>query len=246
MLNAMTELTLQQTAIAKGLRPKTVQTYRERLAAIGAHLDMTLDDAQQRIDGIANPNTRRATALAVRSIIGLEVRIGLSVSRQWEMPTIEDIHTAAAGSQYATRLYLMAVCSLRLAEAAAVTRDSLHQSQLVVDRQVDDDLRFQPVKAGEGLVYCPTWLCERVTALDAPVRPKTLQNHLAYLSRKHGKHFNASTVRSFSANNLLRSSVDLPTVSRHLRHASVEMTAKHYAQVDPRMKTVLDEMQPVA
>ena len=82
---------LYRTSLARGLRQGTVLSYKRLLAQAGL-LDMdaaevTFEVASNALFGIDNTNTRRAAAVAVRSVLGLKVRIPVAVPRHYDLPS---------------------------------------------------------------------------------------------------------------------------------------------------------------
>lgn len=231
-MDAMLELQLNQTAIARKLRPNTVTSYKNILTTIEAKSDWTVDVAQLAIDALDKPNTRKLASIAVRTVMELPVMIGPSVSRQWAIPTIEQIHTALVDSKWSTQAYAMAMLGCRVSEACALTYRSVDGQNVVIDRQVQHG-RNVPLKAGSSRVLlAPVWLSERLRAVDAPVSAAAVKSELQRLSKAHQVDLNASSLRSFAANNLIRNGVDISTVSKVLGHTNLATTHGFYLQQD--------------
>ena len=244
-LEPMVELMLGQTAIARNLRDNTVKAYRARLVAIGAKSDWTKDEAQTAVDSVQAINTRNLTAIAVKTVLELDVRLTPVVAHDWELPTVEQLTQALEGFRFATRAWIMAVTSCRLAEACAVTRSSIAGNQLVIDSQVDNEGNRLPTKTKAHVKTIPAWLAKRIAELDSVDSPAAVRSALARLSKQHELQLNASCLRSFSANYLLRNQIDLHTVSKQLGHASITTTSNFYAQADRlRVASVLDQLNP--
>lgn len=246
-LDAMLELMLSQQALAKNLKAHSVDAYRARLIALGARSDWTLDEAQAAIDAVPNVNTRNLSGIAVRSILELDVRISAPVTKDWELPTAEDLKTAFAGQRYELRFWLMAVLGCRLAEACSVTANSVSGNNVVIDGQVIDGRKVSTKSGKPSVKSCPDWLIEQVKTLDGFDSPGAVRAALARLSKQHGVTLNASALRSFAANYLLSNGVELLTVSKMLGHASIGTTTTYYLRQN-RLKTieVLDTLNPAA
>lgn len=231
-MDAMLELQLNQTAIARQLRPNSVSSYRNILTAIGATSSWTVEEAQAAIESLDKPNTRKLASIAVRTVMELPVTIGPSVSKHWELPTIEQVHEALADSKWSTQGYAMAMLGCRVSEACALTFRSVDGQNVVIDRQVQHG-RNTPLKAGAARVLlAPDWLSKRLKAVDAPVSAAAVKSELTRLSKQHDVALNASALRSFAANNLIRNGVDISTVSRILGHTNLATTHGFYLQQD--------------
>lgn len=237
-MDAMLELQLNQTAIARQLRPNTVSSYRNVLIAIGASSSWTLEEAQEAIDALAKPNTRKLAAIACRTVLELPVVIGPSVSRQWNLPTIEQLHEALRDSKWSTQAYAMALLGCRVSESCALTRRSVDGQNVVVEKQVQHG-RAVALKSGNArVVLAPVWLAKRLQQVEAPVSSSAVKSELNRLSKVHGVALNADALRSFAANNLIQNGVDISTVSKMLGHTNLATTHNWYLQQD--MKKVAD------
>lgn len=246
-MDGMLALTLNQVAIAKNLRPNTVKTYAARLTAIGATSDMTLDEAQAAIDAIDSINTRNSTAIAVRTVMELNVRLSVPVAREWSLPTSEQLKTALAGFRYETRAYLMAVTGVRLSESAAITKRSVQGNTLVVESQVNNQGQLVATKTKAHTATIPTWLADRVRQIETVDSPAAISSALQRLSKTHEVNLNAAALRSFSGNYLLSNGIDIHSISTNLGHGSIATTSKYYLVANRnKMCSVMDTLNPAA
>lgn len=81
---------LFKVGLEKGLRQSTVLSY-ERLIGRPGILDEVVDavtqgDVLNKLCAIDNPNSRRATVIALRSVFGWRLRIPKGVPRRYELP----------------------------------------------------------------------------------------------------------------------------------------------------------------
>ena len=245
-MEAMLELQLNQVAIARQLRENTVTSYRNVLTSIDASSSWTVEDAQAAIDAVDKPNTRKLAAIACRTVLELPVTIGPSVSRQWAIPeTVEQLHGALADARWSTQAYAMAMLGCRVSEACALTYRSIDGQNVVIDRQVQHG-RNVPLKAGSSRVLlAPVWLSDRLRAVEAPVSAAAVKSELHRLSKLHNVALNASSLRSFAANNMMRNGVDISTVSRVLGHTNLTTTHGFYLQQDlQKVQRLLTEQRP--
>lgn len=234
-MDAMLELQLNQTAIARQLRPNTISSYKNILTSIGATSSWTIEEAQLAIDSLNKPNTRKLASIAVRTVLELPVTIGPSVSKQWNIPeSVEQLHLAFSEAKWSTQAYAMAMLGCRVSEACALTRRSVDENNIVIEHQVQHG-RAVPLKSGNArVVMAPDWLSKRLKAVEAPVSPAAVKSELNRLSKAYSVSLNADALRSFAANNMIRNGVDISTVSKILGHSSLATTHSFYLQNDLR------------
>jgi integrase len=237
---------LHQVVAERGLKQSTRICYQRSLTQLGVDLDgpvtaVTQQDVEDRLWGIANPNTRRSAAAAARSVFGFQIKIGKSVPRRYTMPSEDELRMAAMLCRYEIRMLLMMYCGLRLSEACAVTRDSLAGDRLRIDRQhqtlretgVRTVTRMASVKTTESDVVIPAWLAERVRGVTTMDTADAVREAAKRSFRKMGiGHMTCTALRHWSATTLLANGVPLISVSRHLRHSDVSTTIRVYIESD--------------
>lgn len=235
---------LHETALGKGLRRSTVLSYERLLGRLGV-LDLPVEEVTrdlvlERLFDIDNPNTRRAAVVAVRSVLGLDIKIPRGVPRRYDLPSEDTLLLALMMSPHQVRGLLMMYGGLRLGEACAVTRRDLTGDRLRVDKQVvqlhqkghQPTVKVGPVKTSVGSVTLPPWLCERVEELTETVKPDSVRESLWRAGRKVGIRLNPHMLRHWCATELLARGVPLIAVAEHMRHADVAITLRTYAQAD--------------
>ena len=246
MMDAMLELQLNQTAIARQLRPNTITSYKNILIAIGASSEWTVEDAQTAIDALEKPNTRKLASIAVRTVCELPVVIGPSVSKQWKIPeSVDQLHLAFKDAKWSTQHYAMALLGCRVSEATALNRRSVDGNNVVIDRQ-NQHGRSVPLKSGNARVLlAPDWLSERLRQVEAPVSTSAVKSELNRLSKVYDLSLNADALRSFAANNLIKNGVDISTVSKFLGHTNLATTHSFYLQQDyKKVQALLTAQSP--
>lgn len=123
---------LMQVAQAKGLRQSTVFSYRRLLVRLGIGDDsLTLEEVQERLLMIDNVNTRRAAAIACRSVLDLPtLKIPKGVPRRYYLPSEDTLRLALMFSRYEVGGLLMMYGGLRLGEACAITHKARRADRL--------------------------------------------------------------------------------------------------------------------
>jgi len=230
----------------KNLRQSTVFSYRRLLMRLQIADDsVTLEDVQERLLSIDNINTRRAAAIACRSVLNMPgLRIPRGVPRRYDLPSEDTLRMALMLSRYEIRGLLMMYAGLRLGEACAITHKARRGDRLHVDRQVTELYasaaqtggapqhvrRLAPVKTSEADVVIPHWLCPLVDTLTDVDGPGAVRTNLYAAGRKVGISLNPHQLRHWYATTALARGVPLSLVSRQMRHSDVSVTLRSYSQ----------------
>lgn len=85
---------------------------------------------------IDNSNTRRKTAITLRAVLGLPIRIPRPVTRTYDLPDEDTLRLALMTSPHEIRGLLMMYGGSRLGEACAVTNKDVTGNRLNVDNQI--------------------------------------------------------------------------------------------------------------
>src|SRR5262249_41455099 len=95
---------LYAVALERDLRRSTVIEYKRclnRLALLDVdESDVTLEAVTEALWSIANPNTRRNTAIALRAVLGLSIRIPKAVQRRYNLPDEDTLRLALMTSPH--------------------------------------------------------------------------------------------------------------------------------------------------
>lgn len=235
---------LYQSALERGLRRSTLVSYETLLGRLGL-LDqeadsVTIEQVLEALWTIESPNTRRAAAIAVRSTLGLAVRIPKGTPRRYDLPSEADLRLALMLSPHEIRGLLMLYAGLRVGEACAVTHRDVHGDRLRVDKQVQQiqqtgkptTVSIGPVKTAERSVVIPVWLAERLAGLEGTAKPDAVRESLRRAGKKVGLALNPHMLRHAYATMLLERGVPVMVVSKQLGHADPSITLRTYAQHD--------------
>lgn len=235
---------LYTSALEKGLRQSTLYSY-ERLLMRMELLDVDVAEVDtalcaQRLWAIDNPNTRRSAAIAIRSVLGLTIRVPKSVPRRYELPTEDTLRLALMMCRHEPRGLLMMYAGLRVGEACAITAQDVRGDTLRVDKQViqlhkkgqPTVLRLGPVKSSEADVVIPHWLTEVVASLQDTEKPDSVRESLRRGGKKVGINLNPHMLRHWYATTMLERGVPLMVVSKQMRHSDIATTLRTYANHD--------------
>lgn len=235
---------LYRVAMDKGLRQSTLLSYKRLLDRLGV-LDMPLADVTQELVhdalwSIDNPNSRRATVIAVRSVFGWSIKIPKGVPRRYDLPDEDTLRLALMTSPHEVRGLLMMYAGLRIGEACAVTMQSVSGDVLTVDKQVvqlhetgkPTTNRLGPVKASVATVVIPHWLTERVLTLTETTKPDVVRESLRRAGTKVGIKLNPHQLRHWYATTMLQRGVPLVVVQQQMRHSDIAVTLRTYSQAN--------------
>lgn len=231
-------------ALEKGLRQSTLYSY-ERLLSRLELLELEVDQVNAAICAealwrIDNPNTRRSAAIAIRSVLGIAVKIPRGVPRRYVLPSEDELRLALMLGHHEARGLLMMYAGLRVGEACAITAQDCSGDRLRVDKQViqlhrkgeKPILRIGPVKTMESDVVIPHWLSSVALSLQETVKPDSVRESLRRAGRKVGIQLNPHLLRHWYATTLLERGVPLALVSQQMRHSDIAVTLRTYQQYD--------------
>ncbi len=231
---------------------QTKQSYIKGIKAIGIWNDEVSSLSPQifyeRLDAIANLNTRRSITIICRSIfkeLGVckDLKVTDGIPRTYDLPSQSELHRMIDRSiKYRKYLYLCMYAGLRVGEACAITPKSVikegNSYWLNIDKAWSQDGQNLGSPKTIGKVMIPHWLAEQVLGMsDEEIWRKGMPTQLiswacCNLSKKGEKrHINPHMLRHWFATDMVRRQVPVHVVMRQMRHKNINTTMKIYAQV---------------
>lgn len=228
-----------RTALERDLRPTTVASYKRLLQRLP-----DFDNVYEFLLSIENPNTKRSTIIALRSVYGLDLRIPKALPRKYDLASDDTYRLALMLTPHTARGLLMLDAGLRLGEACAVTADSLTDRWLTVANQIQSK-RLVPVKGTVGRIGVPATLVPVIQGLTETADPDCVRESLRRAGHKVGISLNPHQLRHAYLTKLVNSNVPLPVIQRQARHSDVQTTLRVYYQCnDAGVLGFLDGLQP--
>lgn len=202
--------------------------------------EATRDLCVERLWQLDNANTRRATVIAIRSVLGHQIKIPRGVPRRYDLPDEDTLRLALITSPHEARGLLMMYAGLRIGEACAITLADVSGDRLSVDKQVvqlhrtgqPTVVHIGPVKTWEATVVIPNWMTDVVLSLTETAKPDVVRESLRRAGRKVGISLNPHLLRHWYATTLLARGVPLSLVSKQMRHSDIVVTLRTYSQHD--------------
>ena len=234
---------------SKPLKYSTRQSYIKGIQSLGLwDMDMSelsLPLLMEKVESHPNHNVRKMYFTLLRSLFA-DAGINASklpklagISRVYELPTQEELHSQIERSKYRLILYLCMYGGLRVGEACAVTPKQLEGDYLNVDRAFSQDGKNVGSPKTYGKVLLPHWLAEEVRNMKKEdywqVGMKTiLVTHacVGLSKNKLGIHINPHMLRHWFATDMIKRGINPEIVRRQLRHKNIETTMKVYVQVN--------------
>lgn len=235
---------LYAVALERDLRKSTVIEYKRCLARVGLLdadvADVSLEAVSEALWEITNPNTRRNTAIALRAVLGLPIRIPRPVPRRYDLPDEDTLRLALMTCPYEVRGLLMMYAGLRLGEACAITRNDVSGDRLTVDKQIQalretgkpTVVHTTRVKTVEAAIVIPLWLADRLQDVTDTDKPDSVRESIRRAGKRVGITLNPHQMRHWWATTALERGVPLVVVSKQLRHSDIATTLRTYAQHD--------------
>ncbi|ORI18613.1 tyrosine-type recombinase/integrase [Rhodococcus sp. 1168] len=234
-----------QVAREKNLRQSTEFSYRRLLLSVGITDDsLGRDEVEALLYNLDNVSTRRATAIAVRSVLGHMIKIPKAPKRRYVLPDEQSIRLALLTSPHELRGLLMMYAGLRVGEACAVTGKAVTGDRLLIDRQVvqlyassretgseaKSVLRIGPVKTGEAEVVVPFWLADLVKTITDTAQPSIVRESLRRAGSRVGIKINPHMLRHWYATTMLERGAPLTLVQQQMRHSDIATTLRAYSE----------------
>ena len=233
---------LYVVAMERNLRKSTMLEYQRSLDRLGLlevdESSVSLESVSESLWAIANPNTRRNSAIAVRAVLGLPIRIPRAVSRKYVLPDEDTLRLALLTSPHEIRGLLMMYGGLRLGESCAITGRDVNNDRLRVDKQIQalretgkpTVVRVAPVKTYEDDIVIPTWLADMTRNVTETAKPDGVRESLRRAGNRVGIKLNPHQLRHWYATTALERGVPVMVVSKQLRHSDISTTLKTYTQ----------------
>lgn len=235
---------LYEVGMERDLRRSTVIEYARclrRLNLLDREVgEVTQEEVTEALWSITNPNTRRNSAIAVRAVLGFQLRIPKPVSRKYNLPDEDTLRLALMTCPHELRGLLMMYGGLRLGEACAITRLDVNGDRLRVDKQIQalretgkpTVIRTAPVKTIEGDIVIPEWLTQRVLNITETAKPDDVRESIRRAGKKVGISLNPHQLRHWYATTAIERGVPIMVVSKQLRHSDIATTLRIYTQHD--------------
>ena len=230
------------------LKYGTRQSYIKIIKSLGIW-DMALADLNcaliyDKVDQMRSHNVKKNVYICLRSVfrdLGIfnELPILNGISKQYDLPSQEELHQVIDRSKYRRILYLCMYAGLRVGEACAVVPSQLEGNYLRVDRAFSQDGKHLGSPKTYGKVLIPEWLATEIRSMTKDEywqlgMPTQLVSWACGNLSKRGarKHINPHMLRHWFATDMIRRGVNPEIVRRQLRHKSIETTMKIYVQVN--------------
>ena len=197
-----------------------------------------------RVDQMRSHNVKKNVYICLRSVfkeLGLfkDLPIMAGISKNYDLPSQEELHAVIERSKYRLRLYLCMYAGLRVGEACAVVPSQLQGNYLVVDRAFSQDGKQLGSPKTSGKVLIPEWLATEVSEMKKEeywqIGMSTLLVSWAcgnLSKRTSGKRINPHMLRHWYATDMIRRGVNPETVRRQMRHSNINTTMRIYVQIN--------------
>jgi len=232
----------------KDVLATTLASYRQLLKPILARDIAERAEIDAHLRGVKNINTRRATAIALRSI-GYDCKIPKGVPRRYDLPDENTLRSVLAFSKYEVQFLTMMYTGLRIGEACFANKTQLlPHGQLYVGLQVAEwqqdgkwTQEIREPKSRPAAIDIPEWLADRLPVEYEGHRPYRLRAGLHYTTKRYlGRGLNAHALRHWYATTMIDRGIPLPIVQRQMRHSDIAVTLRTYAQFEKTRMSLFD------
>ncbi len=211
--------------------------------------DMEIEDLNcaliyDKVDQMRSHNVKKNVYICLRSVFkdlgifnGLPILQG--ISKQYDLPTQEELHELIDRSKYRRILYLCMYAGLRVGEACAVIPSQLEGDYLTVDRAFSQDGKHLGSPKTFGKILIPTWLADEIRDMKKEefwkigMPTQLVSWACGNLSKRRArKHINPHMLRHWFATDMIRRGVNLEIVRRQMRHKNINTTMQIYIQIN--------------
>lgn len=194
------------------------------------------------VSNIPNPNTKRATLIALRAVgynyRGSKPKVTRGFPRVYDLPAEDELRLMFSYSRrYEVQFLSMMYLGLRLGEACIVNQTQLLPgSRIYINQQVAEwreciegtfirKTSIRETKSTATVIDCPPWLAERLPKKPTPLVPTNVRAALHWTSNRYlGRTVNPHMLRHWYVTHMIESGVPLPVVQRQARHAYIQTT----------------------
>ncbi|MDI9916898.1 site-specific integrase [Rhodococcus sp. IEGM 1379] len=236
----------QQTLANKQVKATTVYHYLSTLRCLDL-CDVPIEQAtlgflHNRLQSVLNPSTRNKHAIALRSMLGVPLKVYKGEQRIYALAPLETIHQTLESSRYRMYAFSMLYAGLRLGES--VVKQRMTGSTMLVDRQLLPNGSLSTAKSS-GPVVVPDWFVAEYAEWNPKVTRNTVYLGLQRTGRNAGIEVTPHALRHKFATQLVNNGCPPEILRRQLRHHDVQTSLKFYVQtttndVEAQVKRAFD------
>lgn len=228
----------------KAIRDSTYRNYLQSIKALGLE-DVPFDQVtvrfiSRRLQAVLTESTRKKHATNVRACLGIKVPLPKIKQKEYDLPSVADVHEAFRESRYRIQAYSMLYGGLRLGEACI--NQPTTGNLLTVTRQRTQTNEILPPKS-TGKVVLPSWFAQEYR--EAGEFSKSQQTIYVGVKRRTlkmlGREINPHQLRHLFATHLVDMGASPRVLQAQMRHSDVQIALRYY--VHTRQQDIANFME---
>jgi len=221
----------QQNLANKQVKASTVYHYLSTLRCLDL-CEVPIEQAtvgflHNRLQTVLNQSTRNKHAIALRSMLGVQLKVSKGQPRIYTLAPLTTIHQAIESSRYKMYGFSMLYAGLRLGES--VVKQRISGNVLLVDRQMLPNGTLSSAKSS-GPVVVPEWFAAEYAQWNPKVTRNTVYLGLQRVGRNADIEVTPHALRHKFATELVNNGCSPEILRRQLRHHSVQTSLTFYVQ----------------
>ncbi|BAH55218.1 hypothetical protein ROP_69710 [Rhodococcus opacus B4] len=180
-----------------------------------------------RLQTVINPATRNKHAIALRSMLGVPLKVTSSPQRVYDLAALDVIHTTLNESRYRMYGFSMLYAGLRLGEASVKQR--IKGNVLLVDRQRIPNGTITTAKSA-GPVHVPAWFAQEYVDWEPSITRNNIYLGLQRTGKRASIHLSPHSLRHKFASELVKAGCPPNILKNQMRHHDVQVSLKYYVQ----------------
>ena len=221
----------QSVLISKPLKKSTSQEYLSVCRSLKMDQIEYPPNASQLtnlLEGIFNLHTRKTSAIDIKSIYGIKVKVPSPVPLELDLPDFEDLNEVIKGTRYEMYALLMLHAGFRIGET--LVKQPIKGNAILINRQKTIDGELTTSKS-EGLVVVPGWLLELYKDWEPTHHYNTVYLGLKRLFVRNGFQFMTPHKLRHSYATYYSMKIPPEALRKQMRHKRIATAMQYYVHI---------------
>lgn len=219
------------------IKESTYQSYLKTLRLLGLedfpYEKLTTRILSQKLSSVLTDSTRRKHQINLRAALGVKVPVAKARQKEYELPTVQELHEAFKDSTYRIHAFTMMYAGARIGEA--LIKQPIKGNVITFDRQRVHLTYEVTSPKTSGPVVVPAWFAAEYAATPAKDFEKghpTVYKGIRRRSLKMlGVEINPHMLRHRFAMSLVEMGASPRVLQAQMRHHHVNVSLSYYVHI---------------